>query len=95
MVGEWSCVSSDTSIVSNDSVNRVNALSRLNECICLITKICLYNFDPLKPLFLKSKTWVNRGIHFFFLLLIKDINCGYSLELPCRGSSNEYPQSMF
>ena len=23
------------------------------------------------------------------------IDCGYSLELPCRGGSNEYPQSMF
>ena len=25
----------------------------------------------------------------------KNIDCGYSLELPRRGSSNEYPQSMF
>ena len=22
-------------------------------------------------------------------------HCGYTLEPPCRGSSNEYPQSMF
>ena len=25
----------------------------------------------------------------------QNIDCGYSLELPRRGSSNEYPQSMF
>ena len=25
----------------------------------------------------------------------KDIFCGYSLELACRGDSNEYPQHMF
>ena len=24
-----------------------------------------------------------------------NIDCGYSLELPQRGGSNEYPQSMF
>ena len=25
----------------------------------------------------------------------QNIDCGYSLEPPCRGGSNEYPQSMF
>ena len=34
-------------------------------------------------------------IPIFFLFLLKNINCGYSLELPQRGSSNEYLQSMF
>ena len=32
---------------------------------------------------------------FLVLFLFKNIDCGYSLELPHRGSSNEYPQSMF
>ena len=31
----------------------------------------------------------------FFLFLLKNIDCGYSLEPPRRGGSNEYPQSMF
>ena len=31
----------------------------------------------------------------FFIFLHKTIACGYSLELPNRGSSNEYSQSMF
>ena len=36
------------------------------------------------------------GIGFiFFLFLDENIYCGYSLEAPCRGASNEYPQYMF
>ena len=31
----------------------------------------------------------------FFLFLLKNITCGYSLEPPRRGGSNEYPQPMF
>ena len=30
-----------------------------------------------------------------FQISAKNIDCGYSLELPRRGGSNEYPQSMF
>ena len=33
---------------------------------------------------------VYRGIHFFFLFLLKNIDYGYSLEPPRRGGSNEY-----
>ena len=32
---------------------------------------------------------------FFFHISVKNIDCGYSLEPPRRGGSNEYPQSMF
>ena len=31
----------------------------------------------------------------FFLFLIQNIDCGYTLEPPRRGVPNEYPQSMF
>ena len=31
----------------------------------------------------------------FFLFLHENINCGYSLEAPHRGASNEYPQHRF
>ena len=31
----------------------------------------------------------------FFLFLHKNISCRYSLEAPCPGASNEYPQHMF
>ena len=30
-----------------------------------------------------------------FHIFAQNIDCGYSLELPQRGSSNKYPQSMF
>ena len=30
-----------------------------------------------------------------FLFFAQNIDCGYALELPRRGGSNEYPQSMF
>ena len=55
-------------------------------------KTYLYNFDPLKPHFYIIKLGFT-GI--FFLFLLKNIDCGYSLEPPRRGGSNEYLQSMF
>ena len=30
-----------------------------------------------------------------FLMFAQNIDCGYALEPPRRGGSNEYPQSMF
>ena len=30
-----------------------------------------------------------------FLIFAQNIDCGYTLELPQRGGSNEYPQSVF
>ena len=30
-----------------------------------------------------------------FLIFAQNIDCGYTLEPPPRGGSNEYPQSMF
>ena len=35
------------------------------------------------------------GVYIIFLILHKNIDCGYSLEPPRQGGSNEYPQSMF
>ena len=60
----------------------------------LITKTCLYNFDPLKPHFYIVKLGL-QGYTLFFLISAQNIDCGYSLEPPRRGGSNEYPQSMF
>ena len=59
-----------------------------------ITKTYLYNFDPLKPHFYIVKLGFT-GVNLFFLFLLKNIDCWYSLEPPRRGGSNEYPQSMF
>ena len=38
----------------------------------------------------KKKIWF-----FFFHISAQNIDCGYSLEPPRRGGSNEYPQSVF
>ena len=35
------------------------------------------------------------GVNIIFLFLLQNIDCGFSLEPPCRGGSNVYPQSMF
>ena len=39
----------------------------------------------------------NFQLKFFdiFLIFAQNIDCGYTLEPPRRGGSNEYPQSMF
>ena len=58
-----------------------------------ITKTCLYNFDPLKPHFYIVKLGF-IGVCITFHISVQNIYCGYSLEPPRRGGSNEYPQSM-
>ena len=59
-----------------------------------ITKTYLCNFDPLKPHFYIVKLGFT-GVYIIFLISDQNIDCGYSLEPPRRGGSNEYPQSMF
>ena len=59
-----------------------------------ITKTRLYNFDPLKPHFYPVKLGFT-GVYIVILIFAGNIDCGYLLELPYQGSSNEYPQSMF
>ena len=61
---------------------------------CFITKTRLYNFDPLKPHFYTVKLGF-MGVYIIFLISAQIKDCGYSLEPPHRGGSNEYPQSMF
>ena len=47
--------------------------------------------------FSPPKNWkiLDKKTLTFFIFLLKNIDCGYSLEPPHRGGSNEYPQSMF
>ena len=59
-----------------------------------ITKTCLYNIGPLKPHFYIVKLGFT-GVYIIFVISAQNIDCGYSLEPPRRGGSNEYPQSMF
>ena len=54
-----------------------------------ITKTYPYNFDPLKPYFYIVKLGFT-GVYIIFLISAQNIDCGYSLEPPRRGGSNEY-----
>ena len=49
---------------------------------------------PLNPTFIYIKLGFT-GVYIIFLISTQNIDCGYSLEPPQQGSSNEYPQSMF
>ena len=43
-----------------------------------------------------KKMKIFSGIYFiFFLIFAQNIDCGYTLEPPRRGGSNEYPPSLF
>ena len=50
--------------------------------------------NTLKILQPKNENF-HKKIWYFFHISAQNIDCGYSLEPPWRGGSNEYPQSMF
>ena len=58
-----------------------------------ITKIC-----PCKKLIfcevVKIENLQSKNVD-IFLIFAQNINCGFTLEPPRQGGSNEYPQSMF
>ena len=70
-----------------------------NKVTGTIRKTCPCNVYPLEPHFYIAKLGYG-GVYLFFLFLLQNIDCGYSLEPPQlepprRGGSNMYPQSMF
>ena len=52
------------------------------------------NFDPLKPYFYIVKLGF-IGVYIIFLTSAQNIDCGYSLEPPRRGGSNDYHNLCF
>ena len=50
---------------------------------------CMQYFTAVKKIIFKMKMFD------IFLIFAQNIDCGYTLEPPQRGGSNEYPQSMF
>ena len=66
--------------------NIVNISEKLNTRN-FITKTRLFKF--IENLF------SDKNSDFVFHISVQNIDCGYSLEPPCRGGSNKYPQSMF
>ena len=57
----------------------------------LITKTCLFKF--IENFTTKNENFQIK-ISDIFHISAQNIDCGYSLEPPRRGSSNKYPQSM-
>ena len=51
-------------------------------------------FDPVKPHFYIVKLEFTADT-LFFLFLLKNIDCGYSLEPPRRGGSNEWISTIY
>ena len=43
----------------------------------------------------KNENFQKKKKNDIFLIFAQNIDCGYKLEPPRRGGSNEYPQSMF
>ena len=81
----------DDNIVKSDQT--VSMLTYLSFGYAYITKTRLFKYtvnytNRKQPKFSEKKFW-------YFSISAQNIDCGYSLELPHRGSSNEYPQSMF
>ena len=62
-------------------------------CLENITKTRLFKYIEN----FTTKKLANFQIKFFniFHISAQNIDCGYSVEPPRRGGSNEYPQSMF
>ena len=68
-------------------------LSLLCSIVLFTTKTSLFNYIEN----FTTKKWKisEKKIWFFFHISAQNIDCGYSLEPPRRGGSNECPQSMF
>ena len=67
-------------------------------CFSMIGRFTRH-LSPLRKLayakyrdFIENLHWKNFDN---FLTFAQNIDCGYTLEPPCRGGSNEYPQSIF
>ena len=80
-------------------VNEPSELLRVDCCFHYENKpIQIYRkFHPPPPPPQKKKKTENFQIKNsdIFHISAQNIDCGYSLEPPRRGGSNEYPQSMF
>ena len=64
-------------------------------CLCcpyFITKTCLYNNPHKHHFFIVKPGFI--GVYVIFHISAQNIDCGYSLEPPRRGGSNQYTQSI-
>ena len=76
-------------------------LSKVRLCtyaMCSLDCFCHYENMPMQctEIFkvVKNENFKQKNVD-SFLIFAQSIHCGYSLEPPRQGCSNEYPQSMF
>ena len=65
---------------------------------CALLQNFHYENTPIQiywKFYLQKKITFQIKISDIFHISAQNIDCGYSLEPPRRGGSNEYPQSMF
>ena len=92
--GNSRALSIDTKLVKK---GRCRILSTILSVIILLDETHYENM----PIQIYSKNLLQKIENFqiknadIFLISAQNIDCGYSLEPPRRGGSNEYPQSMF
>ena len=70
----------------NYVIHRRNSIGTRKHAYIILT--------PIKPHFYIVKLGFTE-VYIIFLISAQNIDCGYSLEPPHRGGSNDYPQSMF
>ena len=64
--------------------------------ICPCTGVKYHNIQTCLLVYAADLRWAFTGpLVLWFLFLLQNIDCGYSLEPPQRGGSNVYLQSMF
>ena len=70
-------------------------LGRMQPCKlqCPLRKHAYSNILKISPP--KAESFQKKTNLLFLYISAQNIDCGYLLEPPCRGGSNEYPQSMF
>ena len=75
------------------SQNKAHLLHQEEALTKDITKTRLFKY--IENFTTKKKGQFSNKNSDIFHISAKNIDCGYSLEPPRRGGSNEYPQSMF
>ena len=68
-------------------------IQNTEEYICYIKKTCLFKYTENFTTKKNENFQIKKSD--IFHISAQNIDCGYSLELPRQGGSNEYPQSMF
>ena len=81
--------------------NNVESSQLENPCMLIGGKfLCSFHYENT-PIQIYTENFTIKNWNFLdkksniFHISAQNIDCGYSLEPPRRGSSNEYPQSMF